>query len=61
MAFAVAFMTSVLLFGGIGGLADHYASAGAQNARTRWARADRAFPRTVADLRCPNPTSAASQ
>jgi hypothetical protein len=61
MAFAVAFMTSVLLFGSIGGLAEHYASAGAQNAGTRWASADRAFPRTVAELHCPTPTSTASQ
>ncbi len=61
MAFAVAFMTSALLFGSIGGLAEHYASAAAQNAGTRWPSADRAFPRTVAELHCPNSTSAASQ
>ena len=61
LAFAAAFITSALLLGSVGGLAEHYASAGAQNAGTRWAGADRAFPRTLAELHCPNPASTASQ
>lgn len=61
LAFAAALMTSALLLGSVAGLAEHYVSAGAQNAGTRLASADREFPRTLAQLHCPNPASTASQ
>ena len=53
LAFAAAFITSALLLGSVGGLAEHY--AGAMNAGTRSTTAERAYPRTVAELQCANP------
>jgi len=56
VAFAVAFTTTVLLFGSIGSVADHYARAGVQDGGKRWAGTDRASGRTVASVRCADPT-----